>query len=197
MSKKHQHEDYWGRCWAVALERHMDAKVRSARPHEDPPDVDFQIRRRDGTVATCWGEVTGTYYDSNEAKQLWGPEPGIGGGGYWEPDAVMGEKARELVERKRRKYRELVKRRGRGHLLVLLHSPLTTRSTRVNAEEAILDVLETGSNQHFDPFESVWLGYRLPITCPDEQEDPQHAYRDELGGHRLNFLKCIWTRPIP
>ena len=175
----------------------MDAEVRSTRPHEDPPDIDFQIRRRDGAVVTCWGEITGTYYDSNEARLLWGPEPGIGGGRSWEPDAVLGGKARDLVQQKYKKYRELVHRRGRGHLLVLLLSPLTTRSTRVNAEEAILDMLETGLDQNSDPFETVWLGYRLPITSPDEKEDPKHAYPDEPDEHRFNFLKCIWTRPIP
>ena len=196
MSKKSQHEDYWGRCWAVALERHMEAEIRPARPNKDPPDIDFHIRRRDGSVVTCWGEVTGTYYDSIEARWLWRAETANGGRIYWEPNAVMGSKARELVERKRKKYHELVERRGRGHLLVLLHSPLTSRSTRVNAEEALLDLLKTGSSQDFDPFETVWLGYRLPITSPDEREDPQHAFLDDPDGDRFNFLKCIWTRPI-
>ena len=119
---KRQHEDYWGSCWAVALGQHMDAEVRSTRPDEDPPDIDFHIRRCDGTVMTSWGEVTGAYYNSNEAKWLWGAEPGNVGGGYWEPDAVMGVRARDLVERKRKKYRELARRRGRGH-----SKPITCR----------------------------------------------------------------------
>ena len=144
-----------------------------------------------------WGEVTGTYYDSKEAKWLWRAEPGNEGEVYREPDAVMGARARELVEHKRNKYRKLVRRRGLGHLLVLLHSPLTTRSTRVEAEKAILDTLETGPSQGVDPFETVWLGYRLPITSPNEQEAPEHVFRDAPNGERFNFLKCIWTRPAP
>ena len=192
--KQRQHEDYWGRCWAAALGKHMGAEVRSSRPDEDPPDIDFHIRRRDGTVTTSWGEVTGTYYDSNEAGWLWGSVPG-NRGGYREPDAVLGIRARDLVERKRKKYHELVQRRGRGYLQVLLHSPLTTRSTRVEAEEAIRDMLETGPSAEFEPFETVWLGYRLPWTIPEEKEDPKYAFRDVPDGDRFNFLKCIWTDP--
>ena len=117
------------------------------------------------------------------------------GGGYWEPDAVMGVRARDLVERKRKKYRELARRRGRGHLLVLLNSPLTTRSTRVGAEESILELLETGTRPEFDPFKAVWLGYRLPYTIPEEKEDPRYAFRDAADGERFNFMKCIWNSP--
>ena len=193
--KQRQHEKYWGSCWAVPLGQHMDAEVHSIRPDEDPPDIEFHIRRRDGTVMNSWGEVTGAYYDSNEAKWLWGTEPKNKGGIYWEPDALMGVRARDLVEHKRKKYRELAQRRGPGHLLVLLNSPLTTRNTRVKAEESILDLLKTGPDPEFDPFKTVWLGYRLPYTSPEEQEDPQYAFRDALDGERFNFMKCIWNRP--
>ena len=61
--------------------------------------------------------------------------------------------------------------------MVLLHSPLTTRSTRVEAEEAIRGMLETGPSAEFEPFETVWLGYRLPWTIPEEKEDPKYAFR--------------------
>lgn len=106
----------------------------------------------------------------------------------------MAARARLLVERKRGKYRELAHRRGAGHLLVLLHSPLTMRSTRLEAEEAMLDVLESERSPNFDPFETVWLGYRLPMTVAEEQEDPRHAFADPTDGERFNFLKCIWTQ---
>ena len=48
-----------------------------------------------------------------------------------------------------------------------------------------------------DPFETVWLGYRLPYTTPDEQEDLQYVFRDQTDGERFNFMKCIWTKPDP
>ena len=192
--EQREHEDYWGRCWAGALGQLMDAEVSSTRPDADPPDVNFRIQRRDGAAITSWGEITGTYYDSNEAKWLWGAEDGNRSRGYVEPDAVMGEGARTLVERKSKKYSDLVRRRGQGHLLVLLHSPSTTRSTRVRAEESILDLLETGPHLELDPFETLWLGYRLPWTIPEEMEDPKYAFLDVDGG-RYNFLKCISNRP--
>ena len=52
--KQREHEDYWGRCWAVALGQHRQAEMRATRPHEDPPDIDFHIERRDGTDMTSW-----------------------------------------------------------------------------------------------------------------------------------------------
>ena len=48
-----------------------------------------------------------------------------------------------------------------------------------------------------NPFETIWLGYRLPFTTPDEQEDPQHAFQDETDAERFNFIKCIWTGRTP
>ena len=192
LTRQHQHENYWGRCWAVPLAQHLGSTILEARAGEDPPDVDFRIRERDGTETTAWGEVTAVYCNSNEAKRLW---DGSGGsGGYWEPDAVLGSRARAQVERKCKKYRELAQRRGPGHLLVLLLSPLTSRSTRVEAEGRVRELLRSAPSMDSDPFETVWLGYRLPLTTPDEQEDPQHAFQDETVAERFNFIKCIWTR---
>lgn len=196
MSKQQRlHEDYWGMCWAFPLGQHLNAQSRWSRPDEDPPDADFHIRKSDGTKMTVWGEVTGAYYSRSEAKWLWGGRPGNReGGGYWEPDAVLGIKARGLVDRKRKKYLELAQRRGPGHLLILLHSPLTTRSTRAEAERCVRELLESPPSSDLDTFETVWLGYRLPWTTPDEQEDLLYVFRDPTDKKRFNFLKCIWTR---
>ena len=186
-----QHEDYWGKCWTVALAQRLNAQIQSSRPNQDPPDVEFHMRKKDGTQTTTWGEVTGVYYDSDEAKWLWGSGPeNQQGKGYFEPDAVVGTTAVELVARKRSKYSALVKRKERGHLLVVLNHPLTTRSTRAEAERRIRDLL-CGSPRESDPFETVWLGYRLPWTTEDEKEDPKFVFQDN---ERFNFLKCVWTR---
>ena len=186
-----QHEKYWGKWWAVALAQRLNARIQSNRPNQDPPDVDFHIRKEDGTEIKAWGEVTGVYYDSDEAKWLWGSGPeDQQGKGYLEPDAVVGAKAVELVENKRSKYSALVKRQGRGHLLVVLHHPLTTRGTRVEAERRIRDLL-CGTPRESEPFETVWLGYRLPWTTEDEKEDSQYVFQDH---ERFNFMKCVWTR---
>ena len=110
-----QHEDYWGECWAEALGRQLEAQVTSVRPRQDPPDVEFHVRCGDGRKSTTWGEVTGVYYDSDEAEWLWGTaEEARKGKGYWQPDTVVAVHAVELVKRKRKKYVELVKRQGRG-----------------------------------------------------------------------------------
>ena len=186
-----QHEDYWGKCWAEALAQHLDAQVQSNRPNQDPPDVEFQIRMEDETRSTTWGEVTGVYYDSQEAKWLWGSgSENQQGRGYFEPDAVVGTRAAELVEGKLRKYSALVNRHGRGHLLVLLNHPLTTRSTRVDAEIHVRNLL-CGIPSDSESFETVWLGYRLPWTTEDEMEDPKYVFQDN---DRFNFLKCVWAR---
>ena len=186
-------------CWAIPLGKHLNAQVRWSRPDEDPPDAEFHIRKHDGTEMTVWGELTGTYYNSNEAEWLWGAQTGKEkrGGGYWEPDAVLGIKARELVECKSKKYLQLAQRRGPGHLLILLHSPLTSRSTRVEAEGCIRELLQSTPSLNSGPFETVWLGYRLPYTTADEQEDPQYVFQDPTDRERFNFMKCIWTRPEP
>ena len=190
-----QHENYWGKCWAIALGQHLHAAIRWSRPDEDAPDAYFHVRRHDRAEVTTWGDVTGAYYNGQEeGKWLWDGEDREHGGIYWEPDAVVGIKARERVERKRKKYRELARRVGPGHLLVLLHSPLTTRSTKVEAEGCIRELLESTPSLDSDPFETVWLGYRLPCTTPDEQEDPQHVFQDRTGAERFNFIKCIWIR---
>ena len=189
-----QHEDYWGRCWTVPLGAYLGAEVRSIRPDNDAHDIEFRIQRSDGTVATSWGEVTGAYYDNTEARRLWDPSPTENQSGlYVDPDARTGIAARARVAQKRCKYRELAERRGGGHLLVLLYSPLTSRSTRGDAERRIWELLETGPASDFDPFETVWLGYRLPLTVPDQMEDPEHVFPDDSDGSRRNFLKCVWS----
>ena len=192
--RQRRHEDYWGRCWTVPLGAYLGAEVRSSRPDNDAHDIDFWIQRSDGMVATSWGEVTGTYYDNREARWLWDSAPVENQSGlYVDPDARTGMAARDRVARKRSKYRELVGHRGKGHLLVLLHSPLTTRSTRVFAEGAIRDLFESEPAPDSDPFETVWLGYRLPLTVLPEMEDPEHVFHDGEEGNRHNFLKCIWS----
>ncbi len=196
--RQRDHEDYWGRCWAVALGRHLNAHVQSSLPAQDPPDVDFTVQMSKGTATTTWGEVTGAYYDSDEAKWLWGGAHGTNPMGvYSEPDALVAFQASMLLERKRQKYSALVQQRGKGQLMILLHSPLTTRSTRVAAEASMLDSLAIPVSGHVEPFESVWLGYRLPITLPSETEDANHVYRDPTGAERLNFMKCIWAPSSP
>ena len=190
-----RHEDYWAMQWAIPLGQYLNAQIRWSRPDEDPPDAHFHARRHDGTEVMVWGEMTGVYLDE-EAKWLWGDEPRKVGGFWREPDAVLGIRAREQVERKRKKYLELARRRGPGHLLVLLLSRLTTRSTRVEVESRLRELLESAPSVDSDPFETVWLGYHLPSTT-DEQEDPQHVFRDRADAGRFNFIKRIWIGQNP
>ena len=194
--RQRQHEEYWGRCWAVALTRRLDADVYWARPDQDPPDSDFLVKHRDGTVMNCWGEVTGAYYSRNDAKWLWGTESNSGGRAYYGPDSHIAESARDSVRSKLQKYEKLVEQQGRGHLLVLLLSPLTTRSTRAKAEHSILKVLDGRPRSNSGPFETIWLGYHLPHTDPQESEDPRHAFLESPDSRRFNFFKCIWIRSI-
>lgn len=189
-----QHEEYWGRRWAVALSRHIHADVLWARPDRDPPDCSFHLTHQDGKVETCWGEVTGAYYSPNDAKWLWDTESISDGREYCNPDSHIAESARASVERKLKKYGELVQQQGRGHLLVLLNSPLTTRTTRVKSEMSILGLLESRPTSISGPFESIWLGYLLPHTSPEESEDPSYAFRESPDSQRFNFIKCIWYR---
>ena len=187
------HEDYWRQCWEIPLGRHLNAKVHSTLAPQDPPDFEFEAHWPDGTTTRTWGELTGAYYSASEAKWLWGAVPApTPGAAYVEPDAVVALEALTLVEKKSQKYSDLVRRAGKGHLLVLLHSPLTTRSTRVAAESAISDALNSSVSGRTGPFESVWLGYRLGFTSPSEREDAKYVFRDPTGGDRLDFLKCIW-----
>ena len=77
--------------------------------------------------------------------------------------------------------------------MVVLHHPLTTRSTRVEAERR-LRKSQFSACCELNSFETIWLGYRLPYTTEDEQEDPRHVFHDH---DRLNFMKCVWTTPSP
>lgn len=189
-----QHEEYWGRCWAVALAQHFHAEVRWARPNQDPPDCSFHVTHQDGRVMTCWGEITGAYNSPNDAEWLWDIESTSGDREYLNPDSDMAESAQGSVERKLEKYGDLVQHRGRGHLLVLLLSPLTTRSTRASAEQSILDLLQSHAHSISGPFETIWLAYNLPYTSLEESENPKHAFRESSDSHRFNFIKCIWNR---
>ena len=188
------HEDYWRQCWEIPLGRHLKAKVQSTLAAPDPPDFEFEVLWPDATTTRTWGELTGAYYSASEAKWLWGTVPASTHDAvYVEPDAAVALEARTQVEKKSQKYSDLVRRAGKGHLLVLLHSPLTTRSTRVAAETAICDALNSSVSGRTGPFASVWLGYCLGFTSPSEQEDPKYVFRDPTGGDRLDFLKCIWV----
>ncbi len=128
------------------------------------------------------------YYDGDEAEWMWttGTDD-YRGKTYWEPDAPVARRAAELVARKRSKYSELASRHGSGHLLVVLDHPMTTQSTRAKAEEAIREVL-CGEPRESEPFETVWLGYRLGHMVENEQ----HVFQDD---QRRNFMRCVWTRP--
>lgn len=189
-----QHEEYWGRRWAVALARHYRKDVRWNRPDQDPPDCSFRLTHQDGKVMTCWGEITGAYYSPDDAKWLWDTQSVSGGRTYCDPDSQIAESARASVERKLVKYGELVQQQGRGHLLALLNSPLTTRSTRIESEEYILDMLGSRPRSALGPFKSIWLGCLLPQTWPEEPVEPKYAFRESPDSPRLNFIKCIWIR---
>lgn len=195
--QQRQHEEYWGRCWTAPLGRYFCADVQSRRAENDAHDIEFRIQRSDGTVTASWGEVTGAYYDNKEAEWLWGAERPRAARDYIEPDARTGMEARDLAARKLGKYRNVADVRGRGHLLILLHCPLTTRSTRVDAERRIRELLDTETGIAFNPFETVWLGYRLPLTVLEEREDPEHVFHDGEERDRFNFLKRIWSGRSP
>ena len=187
-----QQEDHWTARWAEPMRLYLNAQsVREKRPSEDPPDVEFHVVLGDGSETKTWGEVTGTYYSSEDASWLWDRKPDPRGRTYVEPDATMAENAVACVRRKIEKYDSLVKERGLGHLLVLLLNPLTTRSTRVKVEESILRMLHERVSADLGPFKSIWLGYHLPETSPDEQEKRQYAFLDEKNGRQFNFMKCI------
>ena len=184
-----QHEDYWANCWEVPMCQYLGAHtVQASRPRHDPPDVHFHILHPDGRETSTWGEVTGAYYGPRDAEWLWADEPKGGFRDYDQPDESIAAAVIERVSKKLLKYSDLVKNRGKGNLLVVLNSPLTTRSTRVEAERGVLKSL---SNKSFDaaPFQSIWLAYRLPETSLDEMENPPFVFADKCGEHV--FFKCI------
>lgn len=198
-ASQRQHEDDWGKRWVAALGRHMKiSRVRRSRPKSDPPDVVFHVSREDGTETKTWGEITDVYYDNREAQALWRREPSSRPfPGYVGPDETIAARAEKETEKKLGKYATLVEQHGRGHLLIVLVSPFTTRGTRVEAEERILEQLYRQDRAGSRPFETVWLGYQLPWTSPAEREDPKYAFRDPTADGRFNFFKCIWEAPIP
>lgn len=190
-----QHEGYWIERWAEVLgQRMMNALVRVRRPESDPPDAWFHVSKENRTEMITWGEVTCAYYDNREAEDLWKGESASWsspGNLYAGPDETIAAFAEEVFEKKRGKYVKLVEQYGRGHLLVVLISPFSTRSTRVNAEERIREQLRHQERAGSGQFETAWLGYELPWTSPDEQEDPEYAFQDPTPVGRFNFLKCI------
>ena len=144
---------------------------------------------------STWGEVTGAYYDNREAEGLWKGEPvSRPFPGYVGPDETIAARAGKEFGKKRAKYATLAEQHGKGHLLIVLPSPLTTRSTRVEAEKRIRERLRHHDYVGPGPFETIWIGYELPCTSPEEKEDPKFAFRDPTADGRFNFLKRIWPR---
>lgn len=56
------------------------------------------------------------------------------------------------------------------------------------------ELLENPPSPESEPFETVWLGYRLPWTTSDEQVDLEYVFQDPTCEGRFNFMKCIWPR---
>ena len=185
-----RHEEYWAKCWVEPLRKFLRAeKIQASHLPHDPPDVEFCIWNLNGHTENTWGEITATYYHNYEAKWLWDHRATNSSMFYVGPDENIAVSAVARVKDKISKYDELVGMRGKGHLLVLLNSPMTTHSTRAISEKRILNLL---GRQCTDlPFQSLWLAYRLPETTEDETEDPQFAFSDESGSGRRNLFKCI------
>ena len=192
-----QHEDYWGKCWAEALAQHLDAQVQSNRPNQDPPDVEFQIRMEDETRSTTWGEVTGVYYDSQEAKWLWGSgSENQQGRGYFEPDAVVGTRAAELVEGKLRKYS------GTGEppraegifwfcsiILVVLHAQHKSRCGNTCSKPAMRNSQVTQS--HSKRYGSLAIACRGPRKT--KWKIPSMSSKIMIVS-TAGLAKCVWAR---
>ena len=188
------HEDYWSERWAEALGRDlMNGQVRVCQPESDKPDAVFCLSKRDGTEARTWGEVTCIYYDNQEAEYLWGgqprsrPTPAFSGS-----DKTIADKAAKAVRVKYNKFKTWAQQYGIGHLLVVLMHRLTTRSTRVETENSIHDLLRSPGLTDSGTFQSVWLAYHLPEMVPSEREALEYVFPDPTSGGRRNFFKCIW-----
>ena len=195
-----RHEDYWAKRWAAPLGKYLNVQdVRTTRPNDvaTPPDVTFHVRRSNGNETTTWGEITDVYYDETEARLLWSGTSKGQPRMYTEPDAQTADEAEKRVERKLKKYPALVSEQGRGHLLLVISSPLTTRSTRTEMESRVLARLRGDREPNLHSFETVWLAYRLPYTTPEEQEDLRYVFRDPRDSQQFNFIKHIWTASVP
>ena len=189
--QKHLIEDYLAECWQKPICRYFQAReVRGTRPNTDPPDVDFHVIHRDGRKTVTWGEITCTFYNNEEAKFIRGEETDDSWFYYHQPDKLIGEFVANILESKLKKYSALEKTRGKGHLLIFLNSPLTTRTTRILAGLSVSEAIRNDRTSNF-PFESVWLSYRLPQTSKNEMELPSLCFRDKQG--LLNFFKPVWT----
>ena len=171
----------------------MNGKVRVCQPKSGKADAVFYVSKRDGTEARSWGEVTCIYYDNQEAEYLWGGQPRSRPiPAFCGSDKTIADKAAGAVQIKYNKYKAWAQQYGIGHLLVVLMHRLTTRSTRVETENSIRDLLRSPGLADSGTFESVWLAYQLPETVPSEGEPLEYVFPDPTSGVRRNFFKCIW-----
>lgn len=183
---------YWIECWQIPLQRHL--KVRSictTRPQNGRFDALFNTKSILGRRETTWGEVTAAYYSSNEAKFMWdldGPDRFMN---QFQPDQHISGAVVQAVAKKVEKYSDIVKKLGKGHLLVVMNAPLTTRSTREMAECKVLEFLKTKKNEQI-PFDTFWLAYRMSEIEPVRPEHQSNIYPDESC--QQNFFKCIATQ---
>ncbi|MCY4128260.1 MAG: hypothetical protein OXG15_03330 [Gammaproteobacteria bacterium] len=181
--------------WSVPFKDFVGVNQCSTGPGSDPPDVEFFITTNDGSKLHTWGEITGTYAGSIEAEYLWADSPKSSGLIYSGPDDSIALHTANAVAKKLQKYQDLVHARGLGHLLVVLNSPLTSRTPRQMAEDKTIPLLVRASEYARSPFASVWFGYRLGQTSQDEMEDEKHVFPVVGLRSRFNFFKCIWYDP--
>ena len=109
------YEEYWSERWTEPLCKYLGAQeIRAIRPLSDPPDVEFCIRDLDGRNTSTWGEITGSYYDGNEANWLWDENPTQSSMVYFQPDEIISRMVVESVKKKISKYDDLSRERGKG-----------------------------------------------------------------------------------
>ena len=180
------------RQWAVPFGQSVGASHCLADVGADPPDVEFSFPNNHGSQLAFWGEITGTYAGPLEAEYLWDEAPRNSGLVYSGPDDSIAANTALIVLKKLSKYQDLVQKRGLGHLLVVLNSPLTTSTTRVKAEEQTLPLLEEAFQNKNNPFESVWFAYRLGHTSPQDIVEEQYVFPVIGEPNRWNFFKCLW-----
>lgn len=142
-----------------------------------------------------WGEFTGVYESKSEAKRLWDFDRPDDKVIYVNPRKSIKDNAVEQLERKLKRYGELVEIYGPGHLLMSIHSPPgSTRETRIAVENAIVARLSLFEFDTECPFQSIWLGCRYPKSWENRKEDLEDVFYDPEGTRALIFLKCIWDR---
>ena len=195
-----RHEDYWAKRWAAPLGKYLNVQdVRTTRPNDvaTPPDVTFHVRRSDGNETATWGEITDVYYDETEARLLWSGTSKGQPRMYTEPDAQTADQAEKRVERKLKKYPALVSEQGRGHLLLVISSRLTTRSTRTELESRVLARLRGDGEPNLQLIRNGLARVLSAVHDADEQEDLPHVFRDPIDSQQFNFIKHIWTASLP